>query len=114
MHVELPIAFAAETEEPPALEIRVNFGIVAGREATPAEIDELARTLLAVVEDVEIVSEQHYEVGREHEATVHQVRVRISRDALADDGARDALTQQLVDAAGRWAEACAAERHTEV
>ena len=40
------IAFATRTFEPPGLEIRVNFGVFAGREATPAEIDELAVHLL--------------------------------------------------------------------
>lgn len=115
MQLEPPIAFADRTDDPPALEIRVNFGIVAGREATPAEIEQLARDLLAVVEDVSIVSEQHYEVGRGREATVHQVRVAIENEAMPDDEAvLEALTQQLVDTAGRWAQACAAERHTEL
>ncbi len=111
MNVEPPIAFAAEVGDPPALEIRVNFGIVAGREATPAEIEELARALLTLVEDVSIVSEQHYEVGRDHEATVHQVKVEVARGGLAEDpGVADALTAQLVETAGRWAQACADER----
>jgi hypothetical protein len=39
------IAFATRTFEPPGLEIRVNFGMFAGREATPAEIEELASVL---------------------------------------------------------------------
>ena len=42
---EPAIAFATRTFEPPALEIRVNFGMFAGREATPAEIDVLATAL---------------------------------------------------------------------
>ncbi len=80
-----------------------------------AEIDDLAHTLLAIVEDVSIVSEQHYEIGREHEATVHQVRIAIGRDSLPDDPiVVETLTQQLVATAGRWAEACAAERHAEL
>jgi hypothetical protein len=36
---EPALAFATRTFEPPALEIRVNFGMFAGREATPAEIN---------------------------------------------------------------------------
>ncbi len=115
MDFEPPIAFATRAGDPPALEIRVNFGILAGRDATPAEIDDLAHTLLAIVEDVSIVSEQHYEIGREHEATVHQVRIAIGRDSLPDDPiVVETLTQQLVATAGRWAEACAAERHAEL
>ena len=42
---EPSIAFAASTIEPPALEIRVNFGMFAGREATSVEIDDLATQL---------------------------------------------------------------------
>ena len=38
-------AFVADREEPPGVEIRVNFGVYAGREATAAEIEELAREL---------------------------------------------------------------------
>ncbi len=112
---DAPIAFAATVGSPPALEIRVNFGILAGREATPAEIDDLARVLTEVVPDAAIVSEQHYEVGHGREATVHQVRVEIADDALPSDEAElDAVTRRLVDVAGRWAEGCAAERHAEL
>ena len=39
-----PIAFVADDGD-----IRINFGMFAGREATDAEIDELARTLLEEV-----------------------------------------------------------------
>ena len=35
------LAFAVHEHAPPALEVRVNFGMFAGREATPAEIDDL-------------------------------------------------------------------------
>ena len=115
MNLDPPIAFASRHDDLPALEIRVNFGILAGREATPAEIEELGRELLAVVEDVTIVSEQHYQLGRGHEATVHQVRVAIANDAVPDDEpVLEALTQQLVDTAGRWAQACADERHADL
>ncbi|MDQ4095691.1 MAG: hypothetical protein M3174_05765, partial [Actinomycetota bacterium] len=56
-----PIAFATSPDRP-ALEIRVNFGVFAGRDATPAELDELARALLAEVGEVSIVAEQRHEV----------------------------------------------------
>src|SRR5690242_10121452 len=45
MQVENTIAFAAE-QEPSGLEIRINFGVFAGRDATTAEIEELGRLLL--------------------------------------------------------------------
>src|SRR4030095_1196819 len=44
MQVEQAIAFAVD--EPPAgLEIRINFGVFAGRDATTAELEELGRLL---------------------------------------------------------------------
>ncbi len=108
MHEEAPIAFAVEPPEPHGLEIRVNFGLFAGREATPAEIDELARALVPEVGDVEIVSEHRYEVGTSAEAEVHQVRISIG-DPPAED-----LAESLVELAARWARSCIAERSVDV
>ena len=114
MQPEPRIAFPAHTE-PAELEIRVNFGVFAGREATPAEIDELARQLLPEVGEVSIVSEERHEVGGDAEAALHQVRIEVARDRVpADPHGRGELTQRLVDAAERWAEACIAERRAEV
>jgi hypothetical protein len=48
----------------PAVAIHVNFGLLAAREATRAEIDRLARTLLDRVERVTIIAEARYEVDR--------------------------------------------------
>jgi hypothetical protein len=107
-----PVAFPAKPDSP-AIQIHVNFGILAGREATPAEIEELARTLTELVEPVTIVSEQHYEVGRGHEAVVHLVRIQVDDGALADADLQE-LSRRLVDAAARWAERCAAERHADL
>ena len=39
-------------------ELRINFGVFAGRSATGAEIDELARKLLPELGDVTIVAEE--------------------------------------------------------
>ncbi len=85
-------------------DIRVNFGVFAGREATAAEIDDLARLLLAELESVTIVSEQRYIVDREMEASVHQIRI--------EPGTGDVAA--LVAIAATWAEACITERHAEV
>ena len=115
MNLEPQIAFAARSDDPPALEIRINFGILAGRDATPAEIDDLARALLAHVQDVSIVSEQHYEVGHGHEATVHQVRVAVDAVVLPEDEPElELVTQQLLQASAVWAEHCASVRHAEL
>ncbi len=114
MQMEPPIAFAARLE-PPALEIRVNFGLFAGREATPAELEELAQSLLPDVGEISIVSEQRHEISEASEAAVHQVRIEVAGERLPDETEeREELTRRLVDATERWALACIADRHAEV
>jgi hypothetical protein len=109
------IAFRDREWPPPGLAVRVNFGIFAGREATPAEIDELAAQLLPEVHDVSIVAEQRHEIGEEAEASLHQIRIEVDDDHLpAGELERDLLGDRIVETAERWAEACFAERHAEV
>ena len=85
-------------------DIRVNFGMFAGREATQAEIDELARTLLDELDAVTIVAEQRTIADKEMEASVHQIRVELD----------DEDPQRPLLLAEQWAEACVAERHAEI
>lgn len=94
-----PIAFLDEEGD-----IRVNFGVFAGREATQAEIDDLAHTLLAKVDSVTVVAEHRTIVDRNMEASVHQIRIEL--------GEQD--PQRSLRVAVRWAEACIAERHAEI
>jgi hypothetical protein len=109
------LAFAVHEQEPPALEVRVNFGIFAGREATPAEIDDLGQQLLEKVGAVSIVSEERHEIDTHSEAAVHQVRIEVPAEALpAELGSREELAGRLIETAERWAGACIAERHVEV
>jgi hypothetical protein len=109
------IAFATRTFEPPGLEIRVNFGVFAGREATPAEIDDLAAVLRDKVHDLAIVSEERHEFGDHSEAEVHQVRIEIPTEALpADEDDVLELRGRVLEAAERWANECIGERHVEV
>jgi hypothetical protein len=105
---EPPVAFAVPRTHPPGAEIRINFGILAGRDATPAEIDALGRELLALVPGVSIVSEQHYEMNRGREAVVHLVTVGL------DEPLEGELEAQVVAAAERWARSCADARHADV
>jgi hypothetical protein len=95
-----PIAFLDDDGD-----IRVNFGVFAGREATQAEVDDLARTLLGEIDGVTVVAEQRTVLDRGGEASVHQVRIEL------DEGA-DPQRPLLI--AERWAEACIAERHAEI
>src|SRR5947208_16958628 len=98
------IAFAVRTQESPAIEIRVNFGMFAGRGATPAEIDRLAEWLLDEVGEVTIVSEERHEIDANVEASVHQVRIEVATDRVPADGARRAkVEQRILERAEHWA-----------
>ena len=115
MSTEPVLAFAVHEHEPPALEVRVNFGVYAGRDATPAEIDDLAAALLEQVGAVSIVAEDRHEIDEHSEASIHQVRIEIAPDALPTDPQQlEQLGQQVVAAAEQWAAACIAERHAEI
>ena len=85
-------------------EIRVNFGVLTGREVTAAEVEELARELHARVDSFSIVAEQRYEFAGDVEAAVHQVRIEV--ESPLDEEFRG----RLLEIAERWADACAAER----
>jgi hypothetical protein len=109
------LAFAVHEHEPPALEVRVNFGVYAGRDATPAEIDDLATSLLEQVGAVSIVSEERHEIDSKSEAAIHQVRIEIGQESLPTD--RDQLQElgiRVVVAAEQWAQACIDQRHAEI
>ena len=109
------LAFPVRSPETPGLEIRVNFGIFAGREATSAEIEELGTALLPEIGNAEISSENRYEIGPESEAEVHQVRIEVPNDKLpVDDYLVGELAGRLVAIAERWASGCIADRHAEV
>ena len=112
---ELPRIAFTTGDEPPALRVRVNFGLFAGREATPAELEELAHALLPEVGQVSVVAEQRHEVSEETEVVVHQVRVDVDESLLPGEPAElRALERRLVEAAERWARACIADRHADV
>jgi len=95
------LAFVADGE------VRVNFGVFAGREATSAEIDRLAEWLLDEVGEVSIVSEERHEIDAHGEAVIHQVRIEIG------DGGPE-VEQRILERAEHWARLCVAERHADV
>jgi hypothetical protein len=99
MQNSAPIAFVADDGD-----VRVNFGIFAGRDATPAEVDELAHTLLDRVRSVTVVAENRIVADREMEASVHQIRIESGEADPAD----------ILPVAERWASACIADRHAEI
>ncbi len=115
MRVEPELAFCVREAEPPAVEVRVNFGVFAGRAATPAEIDDLARLLLPKVGEVAIVAEERHEIAEHSEASLNLVRVEVAPEQLPDDGHElDELCGRLVEAAEQWAHGCIADRHADV
>src|SRR5213592_2546427 len=85
MRNEPQLAFCVREVEPPGVEVRVNFGVFAGRRATPAEIDDLAAALLPKVGEVSIVAEERHEIGEEAEASLNQVRIEVAPDHLPAD-----------------------------
>ena len=109
------MAFAVHRHDPPAIEVRINFGIFAGREATAAEIDRLAEWLLDEVGEVSIISEERHEIDAKVEASVHQVRIEVSADRVPSDPAeRSAIEGRILERAEHWARVCVAERHAEI
>lgn len=106
---EPAISLLVREQEEPGIEVRVNFGVFAGRHATPAEIDELAAALRGFAPEFAIVSEQRHEFGGAAEASVHQVLVAVPQEHLGEDA--DRLAQQIVMAANGWALECIASRH---
>ena len=88
----------------PGIEVRVNFGVFAGRHATPAEIDEFAGALRELVPSFAIVSEERHEFEDAVEASVHQVVVELPQEP-------ELLAEKIVLAANGWALECIASRH---
>jgi hypothetical protein len=114
MQIEHAMVFPTKTE-PPGLELRVNFGVFAGRDATSAELEELARLLVPQVGEVAIVAEQRHEVADGTEVVLHQVRVEVAADRLPERrDERQALEEKLVATAEFWTRACVADRHAEI
>jgi len=95
--------------------VRVNFGVFAGRAATPAEIDDLAKSLLPKIGEVSIVAEERHEIAEWSEASLNLVRVEVAPEQLPDDDHElDELCGRLVEAAEHWAQRCIAERRADV
>jgi hypothetical protein len=114
MQVEEAIAFAVE-QEPAGLEIRVNFGVFAGRDATTAELEELGRLLVPEAGEVSVVGEERHELAGDVELVLHQVRVVLPPEAVPTDrGERARFSERLVTLAEIWARQCINARHAEI
>lgn len=114
MQVENVIAFATE-QEPAGLEILVNFGVFAGRDATQAELEELGKLIVPEAGEVSIVGEQRHEMSEDVEVVLHQVRVSVAPENVPPEGdERKAFCERLVTLAEIWARQCINERHAEI
>src|SRR3954454_18017642 len=87
------------------LEVRVNFGLLTGREATPAELDDLAGRLVPLLGSVSLIAEHRQETDGHAEAELHQVRVDLPSADRADE---------VVAIAEEWLGDCFESRHAEV
>ena len=86
-------------------ELRINFGVFAGRSATPAELDELARLLLPELGNVTIVAENRRQLSGESETSLHQVRIELPPEAN---------DERVIAVAEKWAQANIEDRHADV
>jgi transcriptional regulator len=102
------IAFRVRDRETPALEVRVNFGVFAGRNATQAEIDDLAGELNEEVASFAILAEERHEFANNVESSVRQIVIEVSSDYAGSDV--DELCERVMARAERWAAACIHER----
>lgn len=105
--MEPVIAFRVLEHERLAVEVRVNFGVLTGRQVTAAEIDDLAHALRDIVPSFEIVAEQRHEFSDDREVSLHQVVIETA------DGSDD-VAMLVIGAAERWALACHKARHIEI
>jgi hypothetical protein len=112
MRVEETIAFVTD-EHPTGLQIRINFGVFAGRDATTAELEELGKLLVPEAGEVSIVGEERHEMAEGAEVVLHQVRVVVPPEQIPDDlGDRRALCERLLGLAEIWARQCINERRS--
>lgn len=112
---EPTMAFAVHEHDPPAIDVRVNFSVFAGRDATAAEIDRLAAFLLDEVGEVSIISEERHEIDPHVEASVHQVRIEVTAEHVPGDVLeRHALEERILERTEYWAHLCVAERRVDV
>ena len=96
---DFPIAFTDDGS------VVVNFGIVAGREATQAELDRLALAFreAGAGSAMTITAERRQDYGHEFEGVVHQVRVTVP-------GSPAEWVEAICAA---WASSCAEDRSVE-
>ena len=102
--IKQAIAFRVRDREVPALEVRVNFGVFAGRNATQAEIDDLAGTLNEEIDSFAILAQERHEFANGVESSVRQIVIEIPPESTGSD--IDELCGRVMVRAEQWAAAC--------
>jgi hypothetical protein len=101
---EFSVSVAPDTA-PPAVTVVANFGLVAGRRASRAEIEKLWRSVREIVPQATISVEDHSLFGRRTTTCVHQVSVAVSEDVVRRSNP-ELLRTQLKETLDRWLAAC--------
>ena len=104
------VAFRSGGREDRVVEVRVNFGVFAGRNATQAEIDDLALSLREVAGSFRIVAEERHEFAGDVEISLRQIVVEVDAGAGATGEDADTLCRRVVTRARHWATACIESR----
>lgn len=102
--IEPSTVFVTEPATSP-LEVRVNFGLITARQATRAELDDLAARLVPLLGTVSLVAEHRQETDGHAEIELHQVRIDLADAARADE---------VVTIAEAWLQDCFESRHPEI
>ena len=109
------LVFVPDGDTGVEVELCVHFGLFAGRDVTPWEIERLGTSLLDEVDAVTVISEQRHEIGRTGGGAIHQVRVEIAKEHIPEaEAQRLELERRLVERLELWARSCFADRHSEL
>jgi hypothetical protein len=107
VHVEVQAAFVSR-EAP--LEIIVNFGVIAGRDASRNEIEALAEQVTPLVSGVTVIAAHRYEFAVDAaEVSACEVTARFDEFLLPTDRTeRQTLVDELLAVIDQWARNAAA------
>ena len=105
--IDAPAAFVLEPVEPLPLQIRVNFGIFTGRDATRPELERLAARVRERTGSVAVIAQQRYVVGAEQTACLHEVLLEVPADGVDNAGFEPEVLRELLLADARtWLDEC--------
>ena len=107
MEADVPAAVPVDRFDPPAAAVLVNFGLIAGRDPTREETEQLARSLHEHLHAGSVIVEQRYEVGQQLDIRLHGVRIEVPHEAAESLGGGAPLRDWLIQTATRWVEDCA-------